>query len=102
MRSILLFYIYSINICDTIVSIISIRTIIYIESILHPYSIEDGMKISDENKTDKTSIQISSATRDRLYRLKFRRTYDQFLDELCEMYEKMRSEEGKTSPQNPP
>jgi hypothetical protein len=37
----------------------------------------------------KTSIQISPATRDRLYRLKFRRTYDQFLNELCDVYEKM-------------
>lgn len=36
----------------------------------------------------RTSIQISPATRDRLYKLKFRRTYDQFLNELCEAYEK--------------
>lgn len=63
---------------------------------------EDGMKMCDEKTTDRTSIQISSATRDRLYRLKFRRTYDQFLDELCDMYEKTRSEEGKISPQSPP
>jgi len=36
----------------------------------------------------RTSIQISPATRDRLFRLKFRRTYDQFLNELCDLYEK--------------
>ncbi len=34
-----------------------------------------------------TTIQISPATRDRLYRLKFRSTYDEFLDELCDLYE---------------
>jgi len=38
-------------------------------------------------KLQKTSIQISPETRDRLYRLKFRKTYDQFLSELCDMYE---------------
>jgi hypothetical protein len=35
----------------------------------------------------KTTIQITEATRDRLYKLKFRRTYDQFLNELCDMFE---------------
>ena len=35
----------------------------------------------------KTTIQITETTRDRLYRLKFRRTYDQFLNELCDLYE---------------
>ncbi len=60
------------------------------------------MKMSDEERSDRTSIQITSATRDRLYRLKFRRTYDQFLDELCDLYEERHSEEGKTSPQLPP
>lgn len=38
-------------------------------------------------KVQKTSIQISPETRDRLFRLKFRKTYDQFLSELCDMYE---------------
>jgi len=38
-------------------------------------------------KVEKTSIQISPDTRDRLYKLKFRKTYDQFLSELCDMYE---------------
>ena len=37
---------------------------------------------------DLTTIQLTSATRDRLYRLKFRRTYDEFLQELCEIYER--------------
>jgi hypothetical protein len=36
----------------------------------------------------RTSIQISPETRDRLFRLKFRRTYDQFLNELCDQYER--------------
>ena len=36
---------------------------------------------------DLTTIQLSTATRDRLYRLKFRRTYDEFLRELCDLYE---------------
>lgn len=38
-------------------------------------------------KDTKTSIQISPETRDRLYKLKFRKTYEQFLSELCDMYE---------------
>ncbi|MDD1767065.1 MAG: hypothetical protein LUQ27_00670 [Methanomassiliicoccales archaeon] len=38
-------------------------------------------------KVQKTSIQISPETRDRLFRLKFRKTYDQFLSQLCDMYE---------------
>ncbi len=42
--------------------------------------------------TDKTTIQLSPETRDRLYRLKFRRTYDQFLNELCDLYEEQGTE----------
>jgi hypothetical protein len=43
----------------------------------------------DEQKQDmqKTSIQISTDLRDRLWKLKFRKTYDEFLRELCDMYE---------------
>lgn len=41
----------------------------------------------DSNKDVKTSIQITPETRDRLFKLKFRRTYDQFLNELCDLYE---------------
>lgn len=36
---------------------------------------------------DLTTIQVSTGTRDRLYRLKFRRTYDEFLQELCDLFE---------------
>ena len=42
----------------------------------------------DTKEVQKTSIQISTIVRDRLWRLKFRKTYDEFLLELCEMYEK--------------
>ena len=65
-------------------------------------SMEDGTRMGADNGSDRTSIQITTGTRDRLFRLKFRRTYDQFLDELCDMYEKTCSEEGKTSSQSPP
>jgi hypothetical protein len=34
-----------------------------------------------------TTIQLTTETRDRLYRLKFRKTYDEFLQELCDLYE---------------
>jgi len=53
--------------------------------------------MSEESKPEKTSIQISPETRDRLYRLKFRRTYDQFLNELCDAYEGGGSGEGNSS-----
>ena len=36
---------------------------------------------------DLTTIQLTTDTRDRLYRLKFRKTYDEFLQELCDLYE---------------
>lgn len=36
---------------------------------------------------DITTIQLTPTTRDRLYRLKFRSTYDEFLNELCDLYE---------------
>ncbi len=35
-----------------------------------------------------TTIQLSPETRDRLYRLKFRSTYDEFLNDLCDVYER--------------
>ena len=44
---------------------------------------------------ERTSIQLTTKTRDRLYRLKFRRTYDQFLNELCDLYEREDSEGNK-------
>ena len=34
-----------------------------------------------------TTIQLTTETRDRMYRLKFRKTYDEFLQELCDLYE---------------
>jgi hypothetical protein len=34
-----------------------------------------------------TTIQLRPETRDRLYRLKFRKTYDEFLQDLCDLYE---------------
>jgi len=43
---------------------------------------------------NKTSIQIRPETRDRLYRLKFRKTYDEFLNELCDLYEEMKNREN--------
>ena len=36
---------------------------------------------------DLTTIQLTTETRDRLYRLKFRKTYDEFLQELCDLFE---------------
>ena len=36
---------------------------------------------------DLTTIQLTMDTRDRLYRLKFRKTYDEFLHDLCDLYE---------------
>ena len=40
----------------------------------------------------KTSIQIGTDTRDRLYKLKFRKSYDLFLKELCDLFEREFSE----------
>lgn len=54
--------------------------------------------MSEESKPEKTSIQLTPETRDRLYRLKFRRTYDQFINELCDAYERRGSGDGQTSP----
>ena len=34
-----------------------------------------------------TTIQTDTDTRDRLSKLKFRKTYNEFLNELCDMYE---------------
>ena len=41
---------------------------------------------------DVTTIQVSPETRDRLYRLKFRATYDEFLSQLCDLYERSHDE----------
>jgi hypothetical protein len=45
--------------------------------------------------TEITTIQVTPDTRDRLYRLKFRRTYDEFLRELCDVYERSQSNARK-------
>jgi len=42
-----------------------------------------------------TTIQVSASTRDRLYRLKFRKTYDEYLVLLMDMYERLEREGGK-------
>ncbi len=41
-----------------------------------------------ETERRLTSIQLRPQVRDRLYKLKFRKTYDEFLEELCELYER--------------
>ena len=43
-------------------------------------------------KVAVTTIQVSALTRDRLYKLKFRKTYDDFLQELCDLYERTQAE----------
>ena len=50
---------------------------------------------SEKMSESKTTIQVTEATRDRLYKLKFRRTYDQFLNELCDMYEEEEKKQSK-------
>jgi hypothetical protein len=45
--------------------------------------------------TEVTTIQLTPDTRDRLYRLKFRKTYDEFLQELCDLYERSHLDEQK-------
>lgn len=45
--------------------------------------------------TEVTTIQLTPDTRDRLYRLKFRKTYDEFLQELCDLYERSHRDEQK-------
>jgi len=43
-------------------------------------------------KIEITSIQVTTATRDRLYRLKFRKTYDEVLQDRCDLFEKSGAE----------
>lgn len=50
------------------------------------------MGTTTRKRTDLTTIQVTMSTRDRLYRLKFRRTYDEFLQDLCDLYEKTHPE----------
>ncbi len=43
-------------------------------------------------KAKVTTIQVDTETRDRLYKLKFRKTYDEFLQDLCDLYERSQPE----------
>ncbi len=60
------------------------------------YIPEPGAKPEVEDEPDAkpsmTSIQLTPAVRDRLWKLKFRKTYDAFLAELCDMYESSHQE----------
>ena len=47
---------------------------------------------------DLTTIQLTTDTRDRLYRLKFRKTYDEFLQELCDLYDESDPMDGNEHP----
>lgn len=40
-----------------------------------------------------TTIQVTTRTRDRLYWLKFRKTYDEFLTELMDLYQEVHGDE---------
>ncbi len=40
------------------------------------------------NDMKVTTIQLKPETRDRMYKLKFRKTYDSFIVELCDLYDK--------------
>jgi len=89
--SIIVMYILSCN--YSIIRIIATNIYITIISIiaLHiTYSEFQKGVFAMTNK--KTTIQVTPKTRDRLYKLKFRRTYDQFLDELCDLYESQQQE----------
>jgi len=55
-------------------------------------SIEPWEDAPMPKKVEITSIQVTTSTRDRLYRLKFRKTYDEFLQDLCDLFEKSGAE----------
>ena len=59
-----------------------------------PETVQEAAEAAPEDagKPAMTSIQISPAVRDRLWKLKFRKTYDVFLAELCGMYEEQHKE----------
>ncbi len=60
-------------------------------AIFGPIELLDGKQMTPK-KVEVTTIQVTTDTRDRLYRLKFRKTYDKFLQELCNLYEKTQAE----------
>lgn len=43
----------------------------------------------------KTTIQISSSTRDRLYRFKFRKSYDEYINYLLDVIDRLEQEGGR-------
>lgn len=62
-----------------------------------PASDECGVSLMEE-EIKMTSIQITTRTRDRLYWLKFRKTYDQFLNELMDLFEEIKGGESGFKP----
>ena len=54
------------------------------------YDYVRGDATTAKRVTQVTTIQLTPETRDRLYKLKFRTTYDEFLNELCDLYERSR------------
>jgi hypothetical protein len=56
-----------------------------------PGDAPDGVA-EQAGKPQMTSIQLTPAVRDRLWKLKFRKTYDAFLAELCDLYEESHQE----------
>jgi hypothetical protein len=68
------------------------NNMVTMERRLKPQVLRDDEKEKQQKMADeRTSIQLTPSTRDRLYRLKFRRTYDQFINELCDLYEREES-----------
>ena len=57
-------------------------------TIVNSYIAQDGMLMEGSGER-KTTIQVTETTRDRLFKLKFRKTYDEFLNELCDNYEEL-------------
>lgn len=54
--------------------------------------IEEKNEEKNRGEFQKTSIQISTELRDRLWKLKFRKTYEEFLSELCDLFEEKEKE----------
>jgi hypothetical protein len=48
----------------------------------------------------KTTIQVSASTRDRLYLYKFRKTYDEYINYLLDVIDKL-EEEGRRRERDP-
>lgn len=84
---------YNLSANNSIILIIATNIyIIIIAIIVLHISYSEFQKGAFAMTNTKTTIQVSPKTRDRLYKLKFRRTYDQFLDELCDLYESQQQE----------